>query len=150
MAANTRLSFRARRNRQRDRYPSGDPTRRPPDDPSDTWIDFAANYLGKVRSLLGVTATFRLFLLLLDGRRCRCRFGWRLRGPHRFWATERVTRSVVGVTRKTIMNVFTDPVVCLSALPRRVHVYVDASDVLDVMKNLMAHLTGDTVSLADG
>lgn len=59
------------------------------------------------------------------------------------------TRSVVRVARKPIVYVFTDAVMQLSALPRRVDMHVHASEVLDVMEKLMPHLAGDGVSLAD-
>lgn len=57
--------------------------------------------------------------------------------------------SVMSMAREPIMQMFTDPVKYLSALPRGVHVHVDAPEMLDVVKKLVPHFTGDAVAIAD-
>ena len=47
------------------------------------------------------------------------------------------------------MDVFPDPVMRLSALPQRIDMHVDASEMLDVMEKLVSHLSSDAVSIAD-
>ena len=55
----------------------------------------------------------------------------------------------MGVPRKTVVDMLPDPVMDLSALPRRIHMHVDASEMLDVMKKLVSHFTSNTVSVGD-
>ena len=55
----------------------------------------------------------------------------------------------MAVARKIIVDVFSDPVMNLSTLPRRVHMHVDASEMLDVMEKLVSHFSSDAVAIAD-
>lgn len=53
------------------------------------------------------------------------------------------------VARKTIMNMLADPVMDFPALPRRIDMHVHASKVLNIVEELVSHLTGDPVSITD-
>ena len=55
----------------------------------------------------------------------------------------------MAVARKIIVDVFSDPVMNLSTLTRRVHMHVDASKMLDVIEQLVSHLTRYCGSFAD-
>ena len=51
--------------------------------------------------------------------------------------------------RKAIVRVLADPVMVFSALPDRIDMYRDASEMGHVMEQLVAHLPGDLMTLSD-
>jgi hypothetical protein len=53
------------------------------------------------------------------------------------------------MNRKAIVRVFADPVMVFSALPDRIDVDRDAAEMAHVVEQLVAHLSGDLMTLSD-
>ena len=56
---------------------------------------------------------------------------------------------IMDMNRKAIVRVLADPMMVFPALPDRIDMYRDAAEVGHVMEQLVAHLSGDLMTLAD-
>jgi hypothetical protein len=52
--------------------------------------------------------------------------------------------------RQAVVRVFADPVMVLAAVSKGIDMHRDAAEMRHVVEELVAHLAGDLMSLADG